>query len=113
MSISGIGKWIKSFNLARVTDQEYIRQLESTISLQAGQILLLEKKVEQLLLLLQQQGIKKDSHNSHLAPSKDLFSKKRSLREPSTRKSGGQAGHQGHTLEMSVRPDVTIDLKST
>jgi transposase len=48
-----------------------------------------------------------------LAPSKDLFSKKRSLREPSTRKSGGQAGHQGHTLEMSVRPDVIIDLKST
>jgi transposase len=112
LSILGIEKWIKSFNLAPVSDQEYIRQLESTISIQADQILILEKKVEQLLLLLQKAGIKKDSHNSHFPPSKDVFAKKKSLRYLSTRKSGGQPGHQGHTLEMSSTPDVSIDLKS-
>lgn len=103
-----------------MTQDEYISELELKISLQESQlalqaekIILLEQKIEQLLVLLQKAGIKKNSHNSHLPPSKDIFSKKKSLREPSTRKSGGQLGHQGHTLEMSATPDVTVDLKST
>ena len=109
-----------------MTEKEYISLLKSHISaqesqlalqseqlkLQADKILLLEKKVEQLLSALQKQGIKKDSHNSHLPPSKDVFVAKKSLREPSTRKSGGQSGHKGHTLEMNANPDVIINLKS-
>jgi transposase len=46
------------------------------------------------------------SHNSSLPPSKDLFKhKNQSLRPKSNRKTGGQPGHTGHTLEMSDTPD--------
>ena len=103
-----------------MTKEEYISELElkvsyqeSQLSLQAEKIVLLEEKIEQLLLLLQKQGIKKDSRNSHLPPSKDLFSSKKSLRASSSRKSGGQPGHEGYTLKMSASPDVIVDLKST
>jgi transposase len=124
----------KSVSLAPVTEDEYISLLKSHIGaqgsqlamqaeqlkqqanqlkLQADMIISLNKKVKELLSELQRQGIKKDSHNSHLPPSKDLFvNKNKSLRGPSTRKSGGQLGHKGHTLEMSGNPDVIIDLKS-
>jgi hypothetical protein len=78
-----------------VNDQEYISHLKSHIRsqdsllgkqaeqlmMQAGNIEQLEKKVEQLLFMLQKQGVKKNSQNSHQAPSKDLFvAKNKSLR---------------------------------
>lgn len=75
-------------------------------------VISLESKVLQLLELLQKQGIKKDSHNSSKPPSSDMFGKQKSLRKPSERKSGGQEGHEGKTLEMSQTPDKIIDLKS-
>lgn len=55
--------------------------------------------------------INKDSHNSHKPPSSDGFKKKlrNNLREKSDRKSGGQKGHCGHTLEMSNTPDEVKD----
>ena len=110
-----------------MNDQEYISHLKSHIrsqdsllakqaeqlKIQAGKIEQLEKKVEQLLFMLQKQGVKKNSQNSHHAPSKDLFvAKNKSLREPSTRKTGGQPGHKGHTLEMSSDASITFDLKN-
>ena len=49
---------------------------------------------------------KKDSHTSHKPPSSDgLRRKTHSLRKPSGRKSGGQGGHAGQTLEMKADPD--------
>jgi transposase len=46
------------------------------------------------------------SRNSSLPPSKDLFThKNQSLRPKSKRRTGGQPGHTGHTLEMSENPD--------
>jgi len=74
----------------------------------------LEEKVLLLLQIIEQQSIKKDSHNSHNPPSSDKSrpKKNQSLRKKTGRKSGGQPGHKGHTLEMSATPDKVEDLKS-
>jgi transposase len=86
---------------------------ESTIAKQAEQISQLEAKVVLLLELFSKQTIKKDSHNSSLPPSSDFYkTKTKSLRPPSERKSGGQLGHIGTTLEMSSNPTTITDLKS-
>jgi len=55
---------------------------------------------------LEAQG-KRNSHNSHQPPSSDGYRKPspKSLRKKSGRRSGGQAGHQGATLEMVDEPD--------
>jgi len=54
----------------------------------------------------------KNSSNSNLPPSKDLFrvDSRRSLRKKSNKKSGGQKGHKGHNLEFSSNPDQKIKL---
>ncbi|MGB7926388.1 MAG: IS66 family transposase [Pyrinomonadaceae bacterium] len=55
--------------------------------------------------------INKDSHNSSRPPSTDPAWKKRhqSLRRPSGRKPGGQAGHQGSTLRPSAHPSRVVE----
>jgi transposase len=95
-----------------LSDKETISQQQELLVLQSQKIKSLEEKVELLLDLLQKKNIRKDSHNSSLPPSSDLFSKNKSLRPVSTRPNGGQVGHQGSTLKMSETPDKIIDLKS-
>jgi transposase len=52
---------------------------------------------------------KKNSGNSSLPPSQDLFAlKNQSLRGKTNKKSGGQFGHKGETLRMSANPDKII-----
>ena len=92
-------------------ESDYILQLEARVSSQSQQIKLLEEKVMLLLEMVQKSSIKKDSHNSSLPPSSDLFRKTKSLRVASTKKSGGQFGHSGTTLEMRAVPDKITDLK--
>src|SRR5713226_768745 len=59
---------------------------------------------EQLKAL--QDRLAKDSHNSHLPPSADRFVRKpKSLRTKSEKKSGGQPGHPGSSLQFSSTPD--------
>lgn len=74
----------------------------------------LEEKVLFLLQIIEKQNVKKDSHNSHNPPASDKSKPKRtkSLRKRSMRKSGGQKGHKGHTLEMKSEPDDYHELKS-
>ncbi len=95
-----------------MSDKETISQQQELLVLQSQKIKSLEEKVELLLDLLQKKNVKKDSHNSSLPPSSDLFTKNKSLRPVSTRPNGGQIGHKGSTLEMSETPDKIIDLKS-
>lgn len=63
---------------------------------------------EQRVKLLQDQ-LAKNSRNSSKPPSTDGFQKPapKSLREKSTRPSGGQPGHAGKTLAMVEKPDRT------
>src|SRR6516162_7403877 len=81
--------------------QEHISLLEEQNSLHQQQITLLTEQVQALQVRLE-----KDSHNSHLPPSSDRFKQQsRSLRKKSGKKSGGQRGHEGHTLQLSETPD--------
>lgn len=101
------------FKIANLSDKELILQLMEQNVSQAQQIKMLESKLLLLLEQVQKQSIKKDSHNSSLPPSSDLFSTNKSLRPVSVLKKGGQKGHKGSTLEMTLTPDKIIDLKST
>lgn len=53
----------------------------------------------------------KNSNNSSVPPSKDenRAKKNQSLRKKSGKKTGGQFGHKGHTLNMVENPDKIID----
>src|SRR5438874_1801587 len=66
---------------------------------------------EQLKAL--QDQLAKDSHNSHLPPSSDRFVRTpKSLRHKSEKKSGGQPGHPGASLQFSSTPDEIIELSA-
>lgn len=69
----------------------------------------LTAKVQELHEEVQKLKTPKNSGNSSLPPSHDLFRlKNQSLREKSDKKSGGQPGHKGETLVMSPSPDKII-----
>lgn len=57
----------------------------------------------------------KNSNNSSIPPSKDENrpKKNQSLREKSGKKSGGQKGHKGYTLDMISNPDKVINYIPT
>ena len=81
-----------------------VEELEEQAEEQKEQIEELSQKKEEL-----EDKQSKDSHNSSLPPSSDRFSRaKRSLREKSGKKVGGQEGHEGKTLAQVENPDEVI-----
>lgn len=74
-------------------------------------IVFLEARVVELENRLAKYENPKNSRNSSVPPSKDENRPKKtqSLREDSDRKSGGQPGHKGHTLEMTANPDFVTE----
>ncbi len=90
-----------------MNDKARIAELEA-------QVASLEAKVALLLAELSKRKLSKDSSNSHNPPSQDKYKNKarQSLRKKSMRKSGGQPGHKGHTLEMVSEPTHDHELRS-
>lgn len=72
---------------------------------------------EELANLKAKAPVEKDSTNSSIPPTKQSIAKQiiqhtTSLRKPSGKKPGGQAGHAGHSLEKNSTPDRTIEHKA-
>lgn len=94
-------------------DSVYIAKLEAENALLKQEVSDLKHQLHTLLSSM----VAKDSHNSSNPPSQDSLSSKakrtQSLRKKSGRKSGGQKGHKGHTLDFSAFPDELIDLETS
>lgn len=91
---------------------ERIQQLEAGLEQQNVLLQQMQEQIEsltqQLKSLQERQG--KDSHNSSLPPSSDRFTRKtKSLRKKSEKKSAGQEGQQGVSLQWSSTPDEIIE----
>ena len=88
-------------------DAQQLEQLEKETLIAI--ILELERQLREQAALIQElrDQLAKNSQNSGKPPSSDGLKKPRtrSLRKESGRRSGGQKGHQGHTLKMVEQPD--------
>jgi len=89
--------------------EETVRVFEERNQLLEEKVRIFEERIEEL-----KRSRKLDSHNSSIPPSSEGLKKRiTSLRPKGENKTGGQNGHQGHTLKQVKEPDeiVRISLK--
>jgi hypothetical protein len=88
-------------------DGQQLEQLEKATLIAI--IVELQRQLTEQATLIQElrDQLAKNSQNSGKPPSSDGLKKPRtrSLRKKTGRRSGGQEGHKGHTLEMVEQPD--------
>ena len=87
--------------------QALLAEQNAVIQHHAQQMSRLSEQVSSL-----RERLAKESHNSHLPPSSDRCGRKpKSLRTPSEKKSGGQPGHPGSSLQFSSTPEEITPLQ--
>lgn len=89
------------------------RLLEDALATIERQSLLIKEqsiRISELEQEVARLSVKKSSNNSSSPPSTDLARKNQSLRSPSSRPVGGQAGHKGHHLPLRDNADIVIKL---
>lgn len=97
------------------TENKELKSVMDTLSRNTDKILQNQEKNAEICTLKARldklEKPKKDSHNSNTPPSKEDIAaseerkRTKSLREPSGKKSGGQPGHKGSTLQREERSD--------
>lgn len=98
-----------------MTEQEKIelrRQLEIDVKINPMKIVDFCMQLLERIEVLESR-LNKNSSNSSKPPSSDVFNKPKpkSLRKKGNRKSGGQLGHLGKTIEQVETPDYIIEHK--
>jgi uncharacterized coiled-coil protein SlyX len=99
-----------------MTVEEEIVQLKKELAEERAEKAQLREQLEQALARLSElEGrLAKDSHNSSKPPSSDGATRKqRSQLKASGKKTGGQPGHAGHSLQQVASPDEIVPHRPT
>jgi len=106
-------KIIEAYNKGITEVIDLVKGLSSQINVLNTELSTLKaenKKLSDRLTEVEER-INKNSSNSSKPPSSDGFKKPKSFRKKSGKPTGGQFGHEGHTLEKVENPDEIVDIK--